>query len=197
MLGQMVNIATCPRCGGDGTIVETPCETCHGDGRTERKRKLVVTIPPGIDDGHQIRLYGEGEAGRRGGPKGSLYVAVSVAPHPELSRDGTELYHELDVSIAQAALGTRVTIPTIEGDEEIEVKPGTQPGAEIRLRGRGVPHLRRPGSRGDLHVMVQVTVPSKLSKRQRELLEAYAAESGEVVSENGHGILGRVRDALG
>jgi molecular chaperone DnaJ len=197
MLGQMVNIATCPRCGGDGTIVETPCETCHGDGRTERKRKLVVTIPPGIDDGHQIRLSGEGEAGPRGGPKGSLYVAVSIAPHPLLTRDGTELYHELDVSIAQAALGTRVTIPTIEGDEEIEIKPGTQPGAEIRLRGRGVPHLRRPGNRGDLHVMVQVQVPSRLSKRQRELLEAYAAESGEAVSENGHGILGRVRDALG
>jgi molecular chaperone DnaJ len=90
-----------------------------------------------------------------------------------------------------------VTIPTIEGDEEIEIRPGTQPGAEIRLRGRGVPHLRRPGNRGDLHVMVQVQVPSKLTKRQRELLEAYAAESGEAVSESGHGILGRVRDALG
>jgi molecular chaperone DnaJ len=198
MLGQMVNIAACPRCGGEGKIVETPCETCHGDGRTERRRKMVVTIPPGIDDGHQIRLSGEGEAGPRGGSKGSLYVAVSVQPHPELTRDGTELYHELQVSIAQAALGTRVTIPTIEGDEEIEVKPGTQPGAEIRLRGRGVPHLRRPGNRGDLHVMVQVQVPNKLNKRQRELLEAYAAESGEVVSSNGHAsILGRVRDALG
>jgi molecular chaperone DnaJ len=197
MLGQMVNIAACPRCQGQGTIVETPCETCLGEGRVEHKRKLRVTIPPGIDDGHQIRLSNEGEAGPRGGPKGSLYVAVSVQPHPELSRDGTELYHELEVSIAQAALGTRVTIPTIEGDEEIEIKAGTQPGAEIRLRGRGVPHLRRPGSRGDLHVMVQVQVPSKLNRRQRELLEAYAQESGEVVTENGHGILERVRDALG
>jgi len=197
MLGQMVNITACPRCHGEGSIVETPCPSCLGEGRLERKRKLRVTIPPGIDDGHQIRLSSEGEAGPRGGPKGSLYVAVTVQPHPSLTRDGTELYHELGVSIAQAALGTRVTIPTIEGDEEIEIRAGTQPGAEIRLRGRGVPHLRRPGNRGDLHVMVQVVVPPKLSRRQRELLEAYAEESGEAVTGSGHGILGRVRDALG
>ncbi len=197
MLGQMVNITACPRCHGEGSIVETPCQTCLGEGRVERRRKLRVTIPPGIDEGHQIRLSSEGEAGPRGGPKGSLYVAVSVQPHPSLTRDGTELYHELNVSIAQAALGTKVTIPTIEGDEEIEVKAGTQPGAEIRLRGRGVPHLRRPGSRGDLHVMVQVVVPAKLNRRQRELLEAYAEESGEAVTAGSPGILGRVRDALG
>jgi molecular chaperone DnaJ len=198
MLGQMVNVSACPRCQGEGSIVETPCETCRGDGRTEKKRRLKVSIPPGIDDGHQVRLSGEGEAGPRGGPKGSLYVAISVQAHPELSRDGTELYHELGISIAQAALGTRVTVPTIEGDEEIDVRPGTQPGAEIRLRGRGVPHLRRPGTRGDLHVMVRVDVPAKLSKRQRELLEAFAVESGETVGTGGHGgILDRVRDALG
>ena len=128
-----------------------------------------MTIPAGIDEGHQIRLSNEGEAGPRGGPAGSLYVAVHVTPHPALRREGTELFFEADVSIAQAALGTRVTIPTVEGDEEVEVKPGTQPGAEIRLRGRGVPHVRRSGSRGDLHVFVNVVVPAKLSKRQREL----------------------------
>ena len=197
MLGQMVNVSACPRCGGEGTIVETPCETCRGDGRIERKRKLRVTIPPGIDDGHQIRLSNEGEAGPRSGPKGSLYVAVSVQRHPSLTREGTELFTELGVSIAQAALGTKATIATVEGDEEIEIKPGTQPGAEIRLRGRGVPHLRRPGTRGDLHVMVEVAVPTKLSRRQRELLETYAQESGEAVTSSGSGILERVRDALG
>jgi molecular chaperone DnaJ len=197
MLGQMVNIAACPRCRGEGTVIETPCETCRGEGRVERRRKLRVTIPPGIDDGHQIRLSNEGETGPRGGAKGSLYVAISVQPDPELTRDGTELYYELGVSIAQAALGTRVAVPTIEGPEEIEVKPGTQPGAEIRLRGRGVPHLRRPSNRGDLHVMVQVVVPSKLSKRQRELLETFAREGGETVGTNGTGIIDRVRDAIG
>ena len=197
MLGQMVNVTTCPRCQGEGSIVETPCETCRGDGRVERTRKLRVTIPPGIDDGHQIRLSNEGEAGPRGGPNGSLYVAVTVLPHPALRREATELFYELNVSISQAALGTRVTIPTIEGDEEIEVRPGTQPGTEIRLRGRGVPQLRRPSVRGDLHVLVDVVVPTKLNKRQRELLEDLAEEFHETVNTNGSGsILDRVRDAL-
>ena len=143
MLGQMVNVQPCPRCQGDGTIVETPCETCRGDGRVEQRKKLRVSVPAGIDEGHQIRLSGEGEAGPHGGPAGSLYVAVHIQAHKTLKREGTELFLEREISIAQAALGTRVTIPTIEGDEQVEIKPGTQPGAEIRLRGQGVPHLRR------------------------------------------------------
>ena len=196
MLGQMVNVSTCPRCRGEGRIIETPCETCHGDGRTERRRTLRVSVPPGMDDGHQIRLSNEGEVGPRGGPAGSLYVAVHVAPHPALRREGTELYHELTVSIAQAALGTRVRIPTIDGEEELEIKPGTQPGTEVRLRGRGVPHLRRTGTRGDLHVLVDVAVPTKLSKKQRELLEAYATDAGESVGTTG-GLRDKLRDALG
>jgi len=179
MLGQMVNVSTCPRCHGDGKLIDTPCPTCKGDGRTERRRTLRVTIPPGIDEGHQIRLSNEGEVGPRGGPPGSLYVAVHVASHPQLTREGTELYFEADVSIVQAALGTKVTVPTVEGDEEVDIKAGTQPGTEIRLRGKGVPHLRRTASRGDLHVLVNVVVPTKLSKKQREALEAYAREAGE------------------
>jgi molecular chaperone DnaJ len=185
MLGQMVNVSACPRCRGEGKIVETPCETCNGEGRTERKRTLRVTIPAGIDEGHQIRLTNEGEVGPRGGSPGSLYVAVHVAPHPVLKRDGTELYYEARVSIAQAALGTTLSVPTVDGDEEVDIKAGTQPDTEIRLRGKGVPHLRRPGSRGDLHVLVDVEVPRKLSKKQRELLEAYARESGESVGGAG------------
>jgi molecular chaperone DnaJ len=196
MLGQMVNVSACPRCRGEGKIVTDPCETCHGEGRTERTRTLRVSIPAGIDDGHQIRLSNEGEIGVRGGPAGSLYVVIHVTPHKSLRREGTELFYEASVSIAQAALGTRLAIPAVDGDEEIEIRPGTQPGAEIRLRGKGVPHLRRTGSRGDLHVFVNVVVPSKLSKRQRELLSSYAAESGEDVT-GGSGILEKVRDALG
>jgi molecular chaperone DnaJ len=195
MLGQMVNVTACPRCHGEGRIVESVCDTCHGEGRVERKRTLRVTVPPGIDEGHQIRLTNEGEAGPRGGPPGSLYVAVHIAAHPKLKREGTELIYEADVSIAQAALGTRIMVPTVEGEEELEVRPGTQPGAELRLRGRGVPHLRRPGTRGDLHVFVNVTVPTRLSRKQREALQAYAEASGEAVSDGG--ILERVRDALG
>ena len=184
MLGQMVNVSACPRCRGEGKIVETPCHTCHGEGRTEQRRTLRVTIPAGIDEGHQIRLSNEGEVGPRGGPPGSLYVAVHVQPHPSLTREGTELYYEAKVSIAQAALGTRIKVPTVEGEEEVEIKAGTQPGTEIRLRGKGVPHLRR-GQRGDLHVMVDVVVPTRLSKKARELLEAYAEESGEATSHGG------------
>jgi molecular chaperone DnaJ len=196
MLGQMVNVTACPRCHGDGKIVETPCETCKGDGRTERRRTLRVTIPPGIDEGHQIRLSNEGEVGPRAGPAGSLYVAVHVTPHPTLKRDGTELYYEASVGIAQAALGAHILVPTVEGEEDVEVKAGTQPGTEIRLRGRGVPHLRRTGSRGDLHVIVDIEVPTRLSKAEREALKAYADAAGEIVAE-GSGILDRVRDALG
>ena len=185
MLGQMVNVSACPRCNGEGRIVESPCETCHGEGRTERKRTLRVAIPAGIDEGHQIRLSNEGEVGPRGGAPGSLYVAVHVTDHPTLSREGTELYYEADLSIAQAALGTRIQVPTVEGEDmEVEIKPGTQPGTEIRLRGKGVPHLRRQSVRGDLHVIANVVVPTKLTKRQRELLEQYAAEGGEAVAQH-------------
>ena len=185
MLGQMVNVAPCPRCHGEGKIVDAPCETCRGEGRTERKRTLRVAIPAGIDEGHQIRLSNEGEVGPRGGAAGSLYVAVHVASHPSLTREGTELFYEADLSIAQAALGTKIQVPTVEGeDTEVEIKPGTQPGTEIRLRGRGAPHLRRQSVRGDLHVIANVTVPTKLTKRQRELLEQYAAEGGEPVSQH-------------
>ena len=142
-----------------------------------------MTIPAGIDEGHQIRLTNEGEVGPRGGPAGSPVRRGPRRPHASLKRDGTELYYEARVSIAQAALGTRITVPTVDGDEEVEIKPGTQPDTEIRLRGKGVPHLRRSGSRGDLHVLVDVVVPTKLTKKQRELLEAYAE--------------GRRRDAVG
>ncbi len=193
MLGQMVNVSACPRCQGEGKIIETPCDTCHGDGRTERKRTLRVSIPAGIDEGHQIRLSNEGESGPRNGQPGSLYVAVHVESHPSLTRDGTELYYEAVVSIAQAALGTRITVPTVDGTEEVEIKPGTQPNTEIRLRGKGVPHLRRSGQRGDLHVMVDVVVPTKLSKKARELLAAYADEAGDPVEHGGGGL----REKLG
>ena len=186
MLGQMVNVTACPRCRGEGRTVDSPCDACRGEGRTERKRSLRVNIPAGIDEGHQVRLTNEGEVGPRNGPPGSLYVAVHIAEHPQLTREGTELYYEAEISIAQAALGTKIAVPMVEGASvEVEIKPGTQPGTEIKLRGRGVPHLRRQNARGDLHVIATVVVPSKLSKKQRELLEQYAHESGETVAPAG------------
>ena len=179
MLGQMINVTPCDQCRGSGKIVPTPCHTCHGEGRTHQKRKLQVTVPAGIDDGHQIRLSSQGEAAPRGGAPGNLYVVAHVAAHPQLRRQDTELFYDLSLSITQAALGARVRVPTADGDEVVEIKPGTQAGAEIRLRGRGVPHLRRTGARGDVHVMVDVRVPTKLSAKQRELLEQLATELGE------------------
>jgi molecular chaperone DnaJ len=199
MLGQMINVTRCPQCRGEGKVVAETCLDCRGEGRRGRTKRLHVTIPAGIDDGHQIRLTGEGEAGPRGGPLGDLYVAVHVTPHPALRREGTELYHDLRISMVDAALGTRVKVPTADGEEEVEVKPGTQPGTEIRLRGRGVPHLRRSGVRGDLHLRVDVRVPTRLTKRQRELLESLATEDGEgKASERPAWRIGaKVRDALG
>jgi molecular chaperone DnaJ len=175
----MVNVAACARCRGTGEIIEDACPTCRGEGRVERRRTLRVTVPAGIDDGHQIRLTGEGEAAPRGGTPGNLYVVTHVQEHPVLKRDGTELYQELRLSMTQAALGAEVPIITPDGEEVLEIRPGTQPGTEIRRRGKGAPHLRRPGVRGDLHILVDVEVPTRLSPRQRELLELLAAESGE------------------
>ena len=184
----MVNVTPCGRCRGAGQIVEKPCPTCQGDGRSERKRTLRVTIPAGIDDGHQIRLTGEGEAAPRGGTPGNLYVVTHVEEHPVLKRDGTELYLELTLSMTQAALGADIPIVTPDGDEMLEIKAGTQPGTEIRRRGKGVPHLRRAGARGDLHVLIDIEVPTRLSDRQRELLEALAEASGEVSGDGESGL---------
>ena len=198
MLGQMVNVTPCGRCRGAGQIVDKPCLTCRGDGRSERKRTLRVKVPAGIDDGHQIRLSGEGEAAPRGGTPGNLYVVTHVEEHPVLKRDGTELYEELNLSITQAALGAVIPIVTPDGEEMLDIKPGTQPGTEIRRRGKGVPHLRRPGSRGDLHVLIDVEVPTRLTPRQRELLEELAAESGEISEEEGpEGLAGGPRTKHG
>jgi len=135
--------------------------------------------PAGIDDGHQIRLSGEGEAGPRGGTPGNLYVVAHVEAHPQLKREETELYYAMPVSITQAALGARLAVPTPDGPDHVDLKPGTQHGTQIRLRGKGVPHLRRAGLKGDLHVLVDVQIPTRLTARQRELLEEFAEESGE------------------
>ena len=181
MLGQMVNVSACPRCRGEGKIVETPCETCHGEGRTERKRTLRVTIPAGIDEGHQIRLSNEGEVGPRGGAAGQPVRRRPRRAAPVADARGHRAVLRGRGLDRPGGARDADPVPTVDGEEEVEIKPGTQPGTEIRLRGKGVPHLRRTGSRGDLHVIVDVVVPTKLSKRQRELLAEYAAEAGEAV----------------
>ncbi len=194
ILGQMVNIVACGRCRGEGRITATPCAVCGGDGLTREERTVTVSIPAGIDDGQRIALEGQGEAGPRGGPNGDLYVAVTVREHPQLVRRGTELYHELPITFPQAALGASLSVPTVEDSEEIEIPAGAQSGHEIRLRGKGVPRLRGAG-RGDLHVILNVIVPTKLSKHERELLRQLGEVSGPAVIPKGGGsVFDRLRD---
>jgi molecular chaperone DnaJ len=196
ILGQMVNIVACSRCRGEGRIVATPCTECEGDGRVSEERTLQVSIPAGIDDGQRIALEGQGEAGPRGGPAGDLYVAVAVQPHPQLVRRGTELYHELPITFPQAALGATLAVPTVEGSEDVAIPAGSQSGHEIRLKGKGVPRLRGAG-RGDLHVVVTVVVPQKLSKRERELLAELGEVSEPATLPKGPSVLDRLRDLFG
>lgn len=197
ILGQMVNISACPRCNGEGHLVSKPCQTCRGDGRVREQRTLKVEVPAGIDSGQRIAIEGQGESGPRGGPPGDLYVAVTVREHAQLLRRGTELFYELPVTFSQAALGSSLEIPTVEGSEPVEVPAGTQSGTEIRLRGRGVPRLRGIG-RGDLHVIVTVVVPHKPSKRERELLrELGEVGSPAVLPKGGPSLVDRLRDLFG
>ena len=194
ILGQMVNIVACPRCAGEGQIVTHPCQTCQGSGRVNEQRHLQVNVPAGIESGQRIALEGQGEAGPRGGPPGDLFVAVTVREHPQLIRRGTELFYQLPVTFPQAALGATLTVPTVEGSEEVQVPAGTQNGHEIRLRGRGVPRLRGNG-RGDLHVIVTPVVPQKLSKRERELLaQLNEGSAAAEVPKSGPNLFDRIRD---
>jgi molecular chaperone DnaJ len=172
VFGQVVRTQGCPRCGGSGQVVETPCEDCTGTGRVTVERELEVDIPPGIHDGQRIRLSGEGHAGALGGRAGDVYVQVHVRTDPRFVRDGNDVVSAVDLTVTQAALGATVTVATLDGDEEIEFEPGTQPG-EIRvLRGRGMPVLQGRG-RGDHRVLVNVAVPRHLTEEQRRLLEDF------------------------
>ncbi len=196
ILGQMVNIVACARCRGEGRIIATPCSECSGEGRVRGERSLEVAIPAGIDDGQRIAMEAQGEAGPRGGPNGDLFVAVHVRAHPQLVRRGTELYHELPITFPQAALGATLSVPTVEASEDVEVPAGAQSGQEIRLRGKGVPHLRGAG-RGDLHVVVNVVIPGKLTKRERELLRELNEISAPAVLPKGPSVFERIRDLFG
>jgi molecular chaperone DnaJ len=170
ILGSFVNITTCPVCHGEGETIPIPCSKCGGTRRVYMARRLSVTIPPGVDNGTQIRLGGEGEMGQRGGPRGNLYVVLEVEPHPIFQRRGDDILIELDINVAQAALGAQVRVPTLEGEEEITIAPGTQSDTVIRLRNKGVPHLRRNG-RGDELVLVRVVTPTRLTREQRRLFQ--------------------------
>jgi molecular chaperone DnaJ len=163
----------CPNCRGTGKTIARPCHTCRGAGRVGRERKLTVKIPAGIATGQRLRLYGEGEHGTAGGPAGDLYVVVHVQEHPFFHREGDDLYCEMPMPFPTLALGGSVKVPTLDGREELHVPAGSQPGARFKLRGKGMPNVSGRGH-GDLHVIARVTVPKKLTKEQKHLLEELA-----------------------
>ena len=197
ILGSFVNVTTCPRCRGTGEEIPTPCPTCMGRKRVLQTRHLSVRIPAGVDDGTRIRLTGEGEPGTNGGPPGNLYVFVRVKPHKFFVRQGNDIVLEVAINVAQAALGDRVRIPTLDGEEELTIPPGTQSGDVFRLKGRGVPYLRRPG-RGDQLIVVTVAIPKKLSEKQRKLFRELGETLGsEVAYRREKGFLERLKEALG
>jgi molecular chaperone DnaJ len=200
ILGQVVTATTCGRCGGLGEAIPSPCPRCRGEGRRTEVRTFAVEIPAGVDDGSTLRLSGRGPAGLRGGAPGDLYVHLVVRPDERFRRDGADVHVELHVPMTTAALGGTVELETLEGTEQLAIPPGTQSGRVVRLRGRGVPHVRSR-ARGDLFVHLVVDTPTDLTPSQRELLRRLAEERGEPVAPEeptaSERIISRLRSALG
>jgi len=195
-LGQMVQTGICPTCNGRGEIISSPCHTCRGGGLEHKVVHKKVQIPAGVDNGTQIRLAGEGGPGTLGGPNGSLFILLDVQPHKFFKRRENDILLNVDINVAQAALGADVEVPTLDGDEKLKIPSGTQPGKVFHMKGKGVPYLRR-GGRGDQLVIVNVAVPTKLTKEQRELFEKLAESLGTTVKPQEKGFLDWLNEALG
>jgi molecular chaperone DnaJ len=193
---NMLTVMTCDECGGTGKKIAVPCHDCRGAGRRRASRTVNVKIPAGVDDGAQIRLRGEGEGGARGGPPGDLFVTLSVKEHKLFQRNGNDIVLEMPLNIAQAALGAQLRVPTIDGETELEIPPGTQGGEVFRIRGKGAPFLRGSG-RGDELVVTKIVVPTKLTDKQRDLLRQLSQEfGGEGDDDHDGGFFSKIRDAL-
>ncbi|MCZ2128486.1 MAG: molecular chaperone DnaJ [Anaerolineales bacterium] len=196
-LGQMVQSAPCPTCSGRGETIASPCATCRGGGLERKKVKRKVSIPAGVDEGTQIRLNGEGEPGANGGPHGSLFLVLDVKPHQFFKRRENDILLNLDINIAQAALGADVPVPTMEGEETLKIPAGTQSGKIFTMRGKGAPHVRNKNQRGDQRVIVNVAIPTKLTKEQKELFEQLAESLGTTVKPQEKGFLDWLGEAFG
>ena len=193
--GEFRRVRPCPTCSGAGVVISHPCRVCSGSGRSVEQRSLEVEIPPGIHNGQRIRLSGEGHAGMLGARAGDLYVQVRVLPDPRFVREGDDLFSTVDLTMTQAALGARITVPTLGGDEELEFAAGTQPGEVRVLRGRGMPVLQGFGS-GDHRILVNVAVPRKLSEDQRRLLQDFEAGAGEDTYRADEGFFDKLKSAF-
>jgi molecular chaperone DnaJ len=197
ILGQVVTATPCPRCGGTGKAIDDPCPSCRGEGRRTEERSWTVHVPAGVDSGTTLRLSGRGAAGPRGGPPGDLYVLVHVREHERFMRQGEELVTVVDVPAPRAALGTTVWVEGIDGEEiELEIPAGTQPGDTVNVRGAGMPSLQRRGRSGDLVAVVNVQIPRRLDRDQRELLEQLAESVRPEQLEADESLVGKLRRLL-
>lgn len=197
ILGSFVNVSTCPTCNGSGEVITVPCKQCGGRKQVRVTRTLAVSVPPGVDTGTQIRLNNEGEPGVNGGPPGNLYVVINVAPHQFFRRKDEDIIVELSVNVAQAALGDEIEVPTVDGKEKLTIPAGTQGGSVFRIKGKGVPHLRR-NTRGDQLVLVNVQVPQTLNAEQKRLFTELSKTLGkEVVPQQEKGFFDKLKDAFG
>lgn len=187
---------TCPSCGGMGRVIADPCTRCKGEGREARERIVEVTVPPGVEDGTRMRYQQEGDAGANGGPAGDLYVLLHVKPHPFFERDGKDLVCAVPVSFSQAALGAEITIPILDGEYKLKIPEGTQSGTVLRVRGKGLASIRG-GGKGDLHVQIRVQTPTKLSKRQRDLLGELAGTGAVENKPEPRSLFEKVKEIFG
>lgn len=194
-LGRVMTRQTCDVCHGTGQEIKESCPTCHGSGHMKDKHTVKVTVPAGVEDGNQMRLNGQGEAGKNGGPYGDLYVVFRVKASKEFERNGSEIYYELPINFVQATLGDEVEVPTVHGKVKLKIPAGTQTETNFRLRGKGAPKLRGTGT-GDQHVKVKLMTPKNLSKEQTDLLRQFAQASGMEVEEQDGSIFDKVKDAF-
>lgn len=196
VFGQMLTTSPCPDCRGEGVRIADPCPACRGEGRLETTETVTVDVPPGVDTGTRLRVSGRGEAGRRGGAIGDLYVRVRVAEHEVFTRDGNDLHCELAVPMTQAALGAELKLPTLHGEEVVTVPPGTQNGEVLTLRRQGMPKVGGGGARGNLHVHCRVLTPTDLDEEQRTLLRQLASLRGEDVPAEHRRLFSRLKGAF-
>jgi molecular chaperone DnaJ len=193
-MGRVQQTAACRQCGGEGTLYDETCSTCRGSGTVQNDATLEVDVPEGIADGQTLRMEREGAPGENGGPNGDLLIEVSVRDHPDFERDGDDLSYQEAISFPQAVFGDTITVPTLDGDVEVDVPSGTQSGEVFRLEGKGMPRLRRRGN-GDLYVQVQVVTPDSLNSEQKEALEQFAEAGGEEV-EVEEGFFEKLKNSL-
>ncbi|MHB8964254.1 MAG: molecular chaperone DnaJ [Saccharofermentanales bacterium] len=194
MFGTVMTSKPCTACKGQGTIIESPCEVCHGTGRHSKKKTLKVKIPAGINQGEMLTLRGEGEPGTKGGPYGDLYIEITIKPHPIFKRDGYNTYCEIPITFPQATLGAEVSVPTIDGPYSYKIKDGTQPGELFTIRGKGIPHINHSNVRGDHIMKIIVEVPRNLDQKQKDLLKEFDASCTDRNYQNRGSFFTKIKD---